>query len=248
MIGQPIGARLKLEPNPARRLDMIEEELRPPEPQLLDTSVLQNLDWIDRQIESAGSITWDAAAVADLTNKYGADQANDLIDLGMLYKGFEVRGGYPWLVCHDVEVEAAALRGPNAQRLGALFHFFRDHQEDWGSDVYPGTAHGLLFSSRNGRVSPLLLRGLGVRSLEEVYSPGGPLSFLPDRGDRLVAARALIANIPAVVTTDRATFWRHREALNDLGLRVVRPTELLRLYLPYWSELDAEFASRSVAK
>lgn len=96
-------------------------------------------------------------------------------------------------------------------------------------------------------MSPLILRALGVKSVEEVHAAEGPLSFLPDRGDRLVATHALLANIPAVLTTDRKTFWAHRDRLLDLGLRVMRPGELLDLYEPYWETLAAEFARRPAA-
>jgi hypothetical protein len=93
-------------------------------------------------------------------------------------------------------------------------------------------------------VSPLLLRGLGVNAVDEIHSATGPLSFLPDGGDRLVAAEALIANVPVVLTTDRATFWRHRPELAAFGLALMRPTELLTLYEPYWDALDEEFKRR----
>ena len=244
MTVSPLEERLEKELDPAHRLDLIDATLRPPEPHLLDTCVVQNIDWVDRQLESAGSITWDDAAVVDLGRKYGADLANDLIDLGILYKEFESLGGYPWLVCNAADKEAARLRGRKGQRLGELIRFFRGHQEDWSCDAYPGITQGLLFNSWSTRVSPLLLRGLGVSSIEEVYAAGGPLSFLPDRGDRVVVAQALIANVPVVLTTDRQTFWKYRGSLNHMGLRVMRPSELLQLYLPYWEAIDAEFARR----
>jgi hypothetical protein len=96
------------------------------------------------------------------------------------------------------------------------------------------------------RISPLILRGLGVRSAEEVIAPVGPLGFLCHQGDRVVAAHALLANVPAVLTLDRRTFWKHRAALAEFGLQVVRPAQLLALYKPYWGALDAEFARRRV--
>jgi len=77
-----------------------------------------------------------------------------------------------------------------------------------------------------------------------VIAPIGPLGFLRDRGDRLVATRALLANIPAVLTFDQRTFWAHRAALAEFGLQVVRPAELLALYEPYWAALELEFARR----
>jgi hypothetical protein len=243
-----LSERLSRESDPVRRTVLIDEALRPPEPQLLDTCVLQNLDWVDRQLEAAGSVMWDDAAVAALRRRYGIELATDLIDLGILYKEFESRSGYPWLLCMTTEEEAAPTSGRKGERLREALRFFRGHQEDWTTDAYPGVAQGLLLPSRPIRVSPLLLRGLGGSPLEKVFSKDGPLSFLEDDGDRAIAAHALIANIPVVLTTDRATFWKHRDFLADMWLKVMRPSELLKLYFPYWEALDEEFRQRRVAK
>ncbi len=241
-------AWLAQEGDAARRIDIIELELCPPEPQLLDTCVLQNIDWVDRQIESYGSISWDDAAIANLTERYGAELANDLIDLGILYKEFENRSGYPWLVSRAAQREASLADGVKGVRLLSVLDFFRGHQDDWSGEAYPGIAKGLLFDYRRIRVSPALLRGLGVTSVDEIHATKGPLSFLPDEGDRMVATEALIANVPVVLTTDRATFWKYRVELDALGLAVMRPTELLKLYEPYWQALNDEFMRRSDAR
>lgn len=235
--------RLEQEADAARRIEIIEQELRPPEPQLLDTCVLQNLDWVDRRIDSYGSITWDDGAIADLMERYGAKLANDLIDLGILYKEFQHRSGYPWLVSQGVQGEASLADGAKGERLLSLLGFFRGHQDDWSDDAYPGIAKGLLSARRS--VSPLLLRGLGVTFVDEIHSVRGPLSFLPDEGDRMVTAEALIANVPVLLTTDRRTFWKHRVELDAFGLAVMCPTELLKLYEPYWQALDEESMRRS---
>jgi len=55
-------------------------------------------------------------------------------------------------------------------------------------------------------------------------------------------AQALLSNIPVVLTTDRRTFWTRRDRLAELGLKVMRPTELLDLDEPYWEVLEEEFA------
>lgn len=235
-----LKTRLRHEVDAAHRIEVIVQELCPPEPQLLDTCVLQHLDWVDRRMESDGSVIWDDAAVADLTERYGDELANDLIDLGILYKEFENRSGYPWLVSRAAQSEVSLADGVKGARLVSLLNFFRGHQDDWCDETYPGLAKGLLFPSRPMRVSPLVLRGLGVTFVDDIHSATGPLSFLPDRGDRMVAAEALIANVPVVLTSDRATFWKYRVELDALGLTVMRPTELLKLYEPYWQALDEE--------
>src|SRR5262249_38962861 len=146
-----------------------------------------------RQIEKfRGSGTWDDRAVAALTEKYGAEMANDLIDLGTLYKEFEDRSSYPWLVSRSAQAEASLGDICTGGRVASLLEFFRGHQDDWSDETFPSIAKGLLFASRRFRVSPLLLRGLGVTSVDEIHSAIGPLSFLQDRGDRLIVAEALV--------------------------------------------------------
>jgi hypothetical protein len=85
-------ARLSAESDPGKRMDLIDEVLRPLEPQLLDTCVIQNLDWVDRERERAA---WDGDTRKKLIERYGQDLAEDLIDLGTLYIEFESQSGYP---------------------------------------------------------------------------------------------------------------------------------------------------------
>lgn len=231
--------------DPIRRLEIIEDTLRPPEPQLLDTCVLQNLDWVDRNIEAGGD-QW--ANERELTLKFGIELANDLLDLATLYKRLEELGGYPWLVCEAAVEETNVLSGPKGQGIGRLIQFLTGHQDEWSGDAYPGIARGLLLSRREARISPLILRGLGVSSHEELVDVRGPLSFLPDRGDRLVVSHALLANVPAILTTDRRTFWSHRDTLLEFGVQIFRPSELLCLYTPYWQALSAEFLRRRASR
>jgi len=239
--------QLRQESDPARRMDLIDDALCPPEPHLLDTCVLQNLDWIDRKIQAASG-NWTKESEQNMQQQFGVELANDLLDLGTLYKRFEYDGGYPWLVCNAAVDEAAVLRNAKGDGIRQLIQFLIRHQEDWVGDAYPGIAQGLLLANRRARVSPLILRGLGVSSPEEVVDPQGPLAFLPDRGDRLVAAHALLANIPVILTTDRRTFWAHREQMLTFGVRLLRPSELLDLYVPYWRVLSVEFERRRRAQ
>lgn len=238
-----IEEQLASERNPSRRLDLIRDALRPPEPQLLDTSVIQNLDWVDRVI-AAGQGHWTQDREQALRKKLGNELADDLFDLGTLYKQFEDDGGYPWLVCQAAIDETALLKGSKGQSVRELLQFLADHQQDWGSDSYPGLAQGLLFPNDGARPSPLILRALGVSDPKDILHARGPLSFLPDQGDRITAAYALLANIPAILTTDRRTFWAHRSKMEALGVRILRPSELLELYAPYWEALSAEYAKR----
>ncbi len=240
-----LRGRLLSESDPGQRLGIIDEALCPPEPQLLDTSVLQNLDWVDRKLEEAeAGVNWDDEAVAELKGRFGKDLAADLIDLGTLYKQFEHYGSYPWLICKAAVDEASVLQSEKGCRLRQLLSFLSGHQEDWHDDSFPGIAKSLLLSRSGSRVSPLILRALGVTSVEELCGVGGPLSFLQDGGDRAIVSHALLANIPAILTTDRRTFWMQRGKIRDLGVEVLRPSEILGLYRPYWDAVDYEFARR----
>jgi hypothetical protein len=236
---------LESEGDSARRMEIIDVALCPLEPQLLDTCILQNLDWVDRQIDEKSSVVWDNESIAQLSKKYGSELANDLIDLGILYKTFEYYGSYPWLISEQNLSEISQSTGDRQTRLRNIFTFFGGHQDDLACDAYPAVSAGLLRVTNLKRVSPLLLRGLGISCSEQVFSAHGPLSFLPDEGDRRIAGYAILANIPVVLTTDRSTFWKHRTRFVELGLTVLRPTELLELYEPYWAALSEEFGRRN---
>ena len=62
---RPLKARLEQEVDGAR----MKQEPSPPEPQRFDTCVLQNLDWVERWIESDGPIAWGDGAGADLRER-----------------------------------------------------------------------------------------------------------------------------------------------------------------------------------
>lgn len=237
-------AALDDEVDPGRRLGIIDDALRPPEPQLLYTCVLQNLDWVDRQIADRKDSAWSDEEYAGLCGRYGQQMADDLIDLGCLYKQFEWRGGYPWLVCETNFQEIERARGIHAARLKDIVTFVHGHQDDWVPDSYGGSTPGLLWRKGLKYVSPLTLKGLGIKHPEQLFQSDGPLNFLHDEGDRQMAGTAIYANVPAVLTTDRSTFWKFRNSLRDFGLLVMRPSELLQGYDAYWKAVDEEMERR----
>ena len=242
---ESLSDRLDAECDAAKRHLMIERELCPPEPQLLDTCALQGLDWVDRQLEALGSVHCDEAARNALMAQRGEAMADDLIALGCLYKEFEGRDGYPWLVCNVSIEESEGATGIKGSRLREIISFIRGHQECIDACSFPSLAGGLLWSDlKSSRVSPLILKALGVQSPEDIGGATGPLNFLPDDGDRLIAAQALVANVPVILTTDRKTFWNYRARLRPLGVAVMRPSELLHLYESYWDACDAESERR----
>ena len=95
---RPLKATPEQEVDGPRCIKVIEQELFPGELQLLDARVLQNPDWVDHRIESYGFITCADGADADLTERYAAELANDVMNLGILYKEFEDRSSYRWMV------------------------------------------------------------------------------------------------------------------------------------------------------
>ena len=141
-----------------------------------------------------------------------------MIDLGTLYKEFESRSGYPWLVCNGVLEEAGILSGVKGDRRRQMLAFIMGHQDDIHNHLFPCVTLGALTHKGAVRISPLILRALSVACAQEVYASNGPLHFLPDRGDRVVTAYALFSNIPVILTTDHKTFWRHRSLLASFGV------------------------------
>jgi hypothetical protein len=203
-----------------------------PEPLLLDTCVLQHLAWVERVLEEAGGhMEWNEEATSQLETRYGPDTAADLMDLGALWIDSQDNGNaLPWLVSPSAAAELARSGRQSAREAEDLRRYFEGHQEDWSSWSYPGVALGLLFESATGgpaRPSPLILRALGVADCDGIVASPGPLDFMRDRGDRLVVRDALLANVPGILTLDRRSFWAHRCRLEDLGVTVLRPSELL---------------------
>lgn len=241
----PLKAQLDQEVDAARRSEIIEQELVHP-----------NLNCLTHAFSKI--LTGSTAGLSQTAPLRGMMEQSPTSRRGTalnwrttsLISAFCTRNSRIALATHgwfsrSAQREASLADGVKGMRLLSLLGFFRGHQDYWSDEAYSGIAKGLLFARRRIRVSPLLLRGLGVTSVDEIHSATGPLSFLPDEGDRMVAAEALIANVPVLLTTDRRTLWKHRIELDAFGLAVMRPTELLKLYEPYWQALDEEFMRRS---
>lgn len=207
--------------------------LGPPEPMLLDTCVIQNLEWVYAQgrIEAP----WTDQDTERLRTRFGRALAEDLFALRNLVHAFEWRSEYlPWIVSAQSKIEFGNHQGTRKNALISGWQYWRDGSDDWAPDSFGPVAPGRLDSIRH-RPSPLILRGLGVTTFEEVIEETGPLAYLPDVGDRQLVREAIFAGVPAILTTDLKTLWSHRESLGTLGLEVWRPTTLLDAYLEYWS-------------
>jgi len=161
--------------------------------------------------------------------------ARQLLDLGMLYMELQERDGFPWLVSTSAQAELGVHVGRRAAGNLDLLRYFAGHQGDWDVGAFPGVALGALWAGGTGwRPSPLIHRALGVDDVTAIIASDGPLSFLPDTGDRCIARDALLANVPGILTLDLRTFWRYREELAHLGVEVLRPSDLLDAYEQVW--------------
>jgi hypothetical protein len=115
----------------------------PPEPQLLDTCTIQNLNWVDRTLaEAGGTIKWNRRRLECLAERYGPKQAKDLVDLGTLYVEFECRGAYPWLVSRVSVEECGVLHGEKGDEIRGMLRHLAGHQEDLSPASYPSVAVG----------------------------------------------------------------------------------------------------------
>lgn len=71
------------------------------------------------------------------------------------------------------------------------------------------------------RSGQMVLPGLG-----QAWETEERLGPFQDAGDRQLIREALLYELPAILTTDLKTFWRHRTWLYSHGLEVWRPTDL----------------------
>ena len=118
-------------------------------------------------------------------------------------------------------------------------------QEDWGTDSYGPVAPAILSPESTARPNPLILRGLGVSSVEEIVAANGPLAEFRDRDDREIIREALLRGVPAILTTDLRSFWAKREVVLEYGLEVWRLSDALRAYISRWNaQEEEEFARR----
>jgi hypothetical protein len=212
----------------------------PPEPMLLDTCVIQNLDWVHQrsiEIEAHNSDEpfWSETRYRDLQDRYGEDLAGDLLDLGRLVQHFEDAGGFPWLVSASARGEFERVVSDRQVSLLDGWRHLRGLQEEWHVDAYAGVTPSVLDPSEPARINPLILRGLGVSCVDEIDDPAGPLRFLRDAGDRALVRDALVSGTPAILTTDVRSFWARRIELYEFGVEVWRPSHVLAAYRRKWA-------------
>ena len=117
----------------------------------------------------------------------------------------------------------------------------------WSIESFRGVAPAVLDPTPEVRINPLILQALGVTERNEIVEDNGPLGVLKDMGNRMLVRDALLAGVPAILTMDLESFWRHRAALYHLGVEIWRPSDALAAYEPKWAE-EAAFLARRRAE
>jgi hypothetical protein len=193
-------------------------------PLLLDTCVVQHLTWVfERQQEVED---WTDQRFAQLLYRYGqfAEELVALWELAELYE-HHFQSTPPWLVSVSSREELSRIPDARRGRVLATWDWYHDNSEDWSRDSYQTVAPALLQSTPSVP-NRLLLKGLGVDRYQALLEDGGPLASFPDIGDRQLVREALFAGVQTVLTTDLRTIWRYRQHAADLGILIVKPTEL----------------------
>lgn len=193
---------------------------------LLDTCVLQSLKLVMDTICEYGEYMTDE--VEDhLLRRYPAPLGPELVALGVLIAVLG-RNGPPWVVSESSLIEFEQLDSEKGRQLRRWWQEWADYFDgclDGG--WYPGLDAEALIVRRvpavaDGQLALAIEPARWPLAAECVF-PFGPF---PNAGDRALIRDALRAGIPAIVTTDLNSFWRHRRALYPLGIEIWRPTDL----------------------
>ena len=200
---------------------------------LLDTCVVQNMEWVWSRIDDDApepSPTDDE----QIRRRYGDAFASELFALEELAYRLRWSRGFPWLVSQEARDELMRVSGAKGDGLTTGWQFFAGHNEDWAPDCFGPVAPAMLLQRPGPMLSPVMLKGLGVDTEEQVIAPDGPLRSLRDEGDRLLVRTALLAGVRGILTTDLRSFWSQRETLFPLGIEVWRPSDALKAYMDCW--------------
>jgi len=150
---------------------------------LLDTNVLQNIEWVWDRLDGPSGGHWADVEVVELQARYGTVYADELLCLGYLVDRLQWQY-FPWVVSTSSLHELTASRrcGAEAARRG-WYRIYHNQEEEASSDFFRGVSASLLTPTNQTRVNPLVLRGLGVGSIADITKDGGPLDFLGDAED-----------------------------------------------------------------
>lgn len=215
-------------------LTSVERDQRryPPQPILLDTCAVQGLREATAFFHDNGA--WDDAGPEELLAYYGRRKGSELIALGNVVQRLRYNGA-PWLVSRTSLLEFQAARPDIARGLLSWWIEWADYMEA-SSTNYPEIDLDLLFDY-SAVVHPDQMQ---LPFVVAVASPLVEPAFPPfkDTGDCALMRDALRARVPAILTLDLRSFWRHRRTLWGLGLEVWRP-------LDYWEAIRPQPSAAS---
>jgi hypothetical protein len=196
----------------------------PPLPMLLDTCLLQHLEFVMDLLGDA--LCWPAGSTSWLLRRYGEQLGGDLIALGEIIAFLLPRQPPPWIVSETSLLELQRLGGAKGSRLRAWWYEWAEFWEGC-AEVYPEILTEALAppvtSIAPGQLALFEIPSRSCRDLEA----GTPLGSLPDAGDRALVRDAIRCGIPAVLTTDLRSLWSHRQSLYAVGVEVWRPRDML---------------------
>lgn len=190
---------------------------------LLDSCVVQNLSWA----QASAPALDDELGWRRLDQRYGVTLGRELRAAVGLANAIVLgsAGHYPFLVGRSSWHELSAATGRRGERARDEWRSIRAKAETY-DDTSPWRVPYALFKAMPEELRwptpgqlcfPRLGDGLG--------DPGtsGPIA---DAGDRMLIAEARRHGIPAILTTDLRTFWRHRDWLYRSGVEIWRPSDL----------------------
>jgi hypothetical protein len=196
----------------------------PPLPMLLDTCLLQHLEFVMDLLGDA--LRWPPGAIDWLKRRYGDRLGTELIALGEIVAYLLPRQPPPWVVSETSLLELQRLGGTKGSRLRAWWY-------DW-ADFWAGYAEAYPEILTEALAPPSAVVAAGQLSLFELPSrsqldleSNTALGPLRDAGDRALVRDALRCDIPAILTTDLRSLWSHRAWLYQTGVEVWRPSDFL---------------------
>jgi hypothetical protein len=200
----------------------------PAEPMLLDTCVLQHLEYVGGLTDHEYDLSDNAAE--SLLVEHGPTLGPELVALADLFIVLGRSDAPPWAVSEVSLIEFEKLDNEKGSGLRAWWREWADYFAGCVlSGWYPHIdAERLVVRSipavSEGQLSLPIVPPQWPLAAECIP----PLAPFRDAGDRALIRTAMRAGIPAILTTDLNSFWRHRRAAYALGVEIWRPTDLFQ--------------------
>lgn len=210
----------------------------PPAPMLLDTCLIQHLEFVMDILGEA--FIWPANAERWIRRRYGPELGEDLIALGDIVAFLFPRQGPPWAVSETSWDELSKIGGTKGSRLRGWWSDWAGCWEGWIEQFPDIDADALWPNDTAADPSQLQLfeSPAPVRHLD--LATDGSYGPFTDNGDRALIRDAIRSNVLAILTTDVRSFWAHRSWLYQAGIEVWRPRDL-------WVAIDPRVARSTVA-